>query len=63
MKWLHIIGGFHAYIYFKKRGKDQEMAFLKLVSKETVTYFNPKYDTRVIVDASPIGLGVILIQK
>ena len=46
---------------------DQETAFQKL--KESLTadpvikYFDPKKDIEVITDASPVGLGAILVQN
>jgi hypothetical protein len=45
-------------------GAEQEAAFEKLkqeLSSETVmTYFNPKLDINIYVDASPMGLGAIM---
>ncbi|XP_062611303.1 uncharacterized protein K02A2.6-like [Saccostrea cucullata] len=34
-----------------------------LVSAEALAYYNPKAETRIIVDASPVGLGAILAHK
>ena len=48
-------------------GTEQEAAFEKLkqeLSSETVmTYFNPKLDINIYVDASPVGLGAIMSQE
>ena len=48
-------------------GKDQQRSFdlLKvLLSKaETLAYFDIKAPTRAIVDASPVGLGAVLVQE
>ena len=48
-------------------GKEQEHSFKelkrRLVSAESMAYFNPALQTQVIVDASPVGLGAILVQK
>ena len=30
---------------------------------KTISYFNPKSDSTLIVDASPVGLGAIFMQK
>lgn len=47
-------------------GPEQDKAFRKLktsLSKaETLGYFDPKARTQVIVDASPVGLGAVLVQ-
>lgn len=47
-------------------GKEQEAAFkalkLALASSQTMAYYSQEADTQVIVDASPVGLGVILTQ-
>ena len=46
---------------------EQENAFktLKeaLVSAEVMSYYDPNAETRLIIDASPVGLGAILEQK
>ena len=46
---------------------DQQQSFesLKelLTNAETMAYYNPKAETKIIVDASPTGLGAILTQK
>ncbi|RXN06658.1 putative protein K02A2.6-like protein [Labeo rohita] len=34
-----------------------------LTSETTMAYFNPNRETELIVDASPVGLGAILLQK
>lgn len=48
-------------------GAEQEAAFEKLkqeLSSETVmTYFNPKLDINIYVDASPVGPGAIMSQE
>ena len=48
-------------------GTEQEAAFEKLkqeLSSETVmTYFIPKLDINIYVDASPVGLGAIMLQE
>ena len=48
-------------------GNEQDRAFKKLkealVNAKTIAFFNPKADTRLIVDASPVGLGGILVQR
>ena len=48
-------------------GNEHEKSFQelkhKLVSSESMAYFNPNALTQVIVDASPVGLGAILVQK
>ena len=50
-----------------KWAKRHQDAFDKLkqalVSAETLAYYNPKAETRIIVDASPVGLGAIMSQK
>ena len=47
-------------------GQDQEQSFNKLKEKlskaETLGYFDPKARTQVIADASPVGLGAVLVQ-
>lgn len=47
-------------------GPEQDKAFRKLktsLSKaETLGYFDPKARTQVIADASPVGLGAVLVQ-
>ena len=48
-------------------GNEQDSAFKKLkdslVNAKSIAFFNPKADTRLIVDASPVGLGGILVQR
>ncbi|CAC5357575.1 unnamed protein product [Mytilus coruscus] len=48
-------------------GSEQEAAFEKLkyeLSSDTVmTYFNPKHEIDILVDASPVGLGTIISQE
>ena len=47
-------------------GKEQKDAFRSLkrdlASSETLGYFDLKYPTKVIADASPVGLGAVLVQ-
>ena len=47
--------------------KDQEDAFNKLkdqvTNPQTMAYFDDKSKTEIIVDASPVGLGAILVQE
>ena len=48
-------------------GPEQQRAFdtLKdqLISAEVMAFYNPDAETRLIVDASPVGLGATLAQK
>ena len=48
-------------------GNEQECSFQELKKRLTcatsMAYFNPTAHTQVIVDASPVGLGAILVQK
>ena len=48
-------------------GKGQEAAFnelnKRLAKTETLGYFDSAAKTRVITDASPVGLGAILVQE
>ena len=48
-------------------GPEQKQAFQQLKEKlskaETLAYFDKKAKTQVIADASPVGLGAILIQE
>ena len=51
---------------FKWSSKHQhsfENLKLALVNSETMAYYIPDAETKVVVDASPIGLGAILSQK
>ena len=34
-----------------------------LVGDEVMSYFNPQKQTEIIVDASPVGLGGLLVQE
>ena len=47
-------------------GKEQQTAFDQLKSDlskaETLAYFDPEAETRIVVDASPVGLGAVLTQ-
>ena len=47
-------------------GEEQDKAFRKLkvslTRNPTLTYFNPNLRTRLIVDASPVALGAVLVQ-
>ena len=65
------------YVYFVTKyatpvaittwGSEQERSFQELKKRLTcstsMAYFNPVAYTQVIVDASPVGLGAILVQK
>ena len=46
-------------------GKDQRKAFEELKNSltdvDTLAYFNPAFKTRVVVDASPVGPGAVLL--
>lgn len=46
---------------------DHETAFKKLkkalTSSSVMSYFNPSWQTEILVDGSPVGLGAILTQK
>lgn len=48
-------------------GRDQKKAFTDLKNSltdvDTLAYFNPAMKTRVIADASPVGLGAVLLQE
>ena len=35
----------------------------ELSSETVMTYFNPKFDINIYVDASPVGLGAIMSQE
>ena len=54
------------YVHFSW-GKEQEVAFNELKKRldktETLGYFDSAAKTRVITDASPVGLGAILVQE
>ena len=47
--------------------KDQEKAFHELKKSltdvDTLAYFSPNLKTKVIADASPVGLGAVLLQE
>ncbi|XP_044180892.1 uncharacterized protein K02A2.6-like [Acropora millepora] len=47
--------------------EDQEKAFQELKNSltdvDTLAYFNPTLKTKVIADASPVGLGAVLLQE
>ena len=47
--------------------KEQQDAFddlkRKITNAETLAYFDPDAKTQVIADASPVGLGAVLIQE
>ena len=47
--------------------KDREKAFQRLKNSltdvDTLAYFNPALKTKVIADASPVGLGAVLLQE
>ena len=49
-----------------QRSDEQQHAFDKLKDSLTkshvMSYFNPAQETKVIVDASPVGLGGLLVQ-
>ena len=49
-----------------KRGKNQDQAFKELkrliISTDTLAYFDVRAKTRIIADASPVGLGAVLTQ-
>lgn len=48
-------------------GQEQEHAFeelkRRLTNAQTLGYYDPKAETIVITDASPVGLGAVLVQK
>jgi hypothetical protein len=48
-------------------GKEQDATFVKLkealANASTLAYFDVKAKTQVIADASPVGLGAVLVQK
>ena len=50
-----------------KWGKEQEKAFVtlkkRLSSSQVLAYFNKTAHTQVIADASPVGLGAVLVQR
>ena len=47
-------------------GSEQQQAFVclkaRMATPEVMKYFNPSFKTELIVDASPVGVGVILSQ-
>ncbi|KAK3720930.1 hypothetical protein QZH41_014537, partial [Actinostola sp. cb2023] len=49
-----------------KWGKEQQQSFNKLkealTADKVMAYFDPTRDTEVLVDASPVGLGALLVQ-
>lgn len=57
----------HAKEYTLCLGKDQREAFNELKNSHadvaTLAYFNPALKTRGIANASPIGLGAVLLQE
>ena len=48
-------------------GKEQEAVFVKLkevlANSSTLAYFDVNAKTQVIADATPVGLGAVLVQK
>lgn len=47
-------------------GKKEQSAFKELkekLSSEVMAYFNPAKSTKLLVDASPVGLGAVLTQE
>jgi hypothetical protein len=47
-------------------GGQEKAAFQKLkekLSSEVIAYFEPKKDSKLVVDASPVGLGAVLTQE
>ena len=48
-------------------GEEQKKAFQELkdalIQAETMAFYNPSAETRITVDASPVGLGAILSQQ
>jgi hypothetical protein len=48
-----------------KWGEEEELALRVLkdsIVKFALAYFNPNWETELVVDASPIGLGAVLVQ-
>ena len=50
-----------------KWGQEEQKAVEELkealVGDEVISYFDPQKQTEIIVDASPVGLGGLLLQK
>lgn len=47
-------------------GQEGQTAFKELkekLSSEVMAYFNPAKSTKLLVDASPMGLGAVLTQE
>ena len=50
-------------IAFNKLKESSNSERISLTSKSGVAYFDPQQETEIVVDASPVGLGAILMQK